>query len=334
MMSLKEDINFSLWCDFIEREFLEKQFQSLIGDKKIQGATINQAIFESSISNSVAYRQQLDMLQANGPKKIYEELALTDIKRASELLYPLHDENVEDGFISIEVDPLLCDDEAGTIEEGIRLYQTIGTDNVMIKVPATQAGYGAMKALTSQGIHVNATLVFSPEQAILCTRALNEGIKISDKKPQAVVSIFVSRFDRLCDEELESKGLPQSRLGIINAVKCYHEINKFNNKNIRTLFASTGVKSNDLDSSYYVDELLYPHSVNTAPLLTIEDWVSAGKKVPATVISEDECDEFFAQLTVKNINIEKVYETLLTNGLDSFKNSFKDLLGKLISKTH
>ncbi|RDX34000.1 transaldolase [Arcobacter sp. HD9-500m-PIT-SAG03] len=333
-MSLKEDINFSLWCDFIEREFLEEQFQSLIGDKTIQGATSNPAIFESSISNSVAYRQQLDMLQANGPKKIYEELALTDIKRASELLYPLHDENVEDGFISIEVDPLLCDDEAGTIEEGIRLYQTIGTDNVMIKVPATQAGYGAMKALTSQGIHVNATLVFSPEQAILCTRALNEGIKISDKKPQAVVSIFVSRFDRLCDEELESKGLPQSRLGIINAVKCYHEINKFNNKNIRTLFASTGVKSNDLDSSYYVDELLYPHSVNTAPLLTIEDWVSVGKKVPATVISEDECDEFFAQLTVKNINIEKVYETLLTNGLDSFKNSFKDLLGKLISKTH
>ena len=112
-MSLKEDINFSLWCDFIEREFLEEQFQSLIGDKTIQGATSNPAIFESSISNSVAYRQQLDMLQANGPKKIYEELALTDIKRASELLYPLHDENVEDGFISIEVDP---DEETADID--------------------------------------------------------------------------------------------------------------------------------------------------------------------------------------------------------------------------
>jgi len=333
-MSLKEDINFSLWCDFIEREFLENQFQDLIEDKTIQGATSNPAIFESSISNSVAYRQQLDMLQANEPKKIYEELALTDIKRASELLHPLHDENVEDGFISIEVDPLLCDDEKGTIEEGVRLYQTIGMDNVMIKVPATKAGYGAMKELTSQGIHVNATLIFSPEQAISCTRALDEGIKLSDKKPQAVVSIFVSRFDRLCDDELESKGLPKSRLGIINAVKCYHEINKFKNKNIRTLFASTGVKSNDLDSSYYVDELLYPNSVNTAPLLTIEDWVNEGKKVPSTEISEDECDEFFAQLSSKNVDMEKVYATLLTNGLDSFKDSFKDLLGKLISKTH
>ncbi|NQY93384.1 MAG: transaldolase, partial [Campylobacteraceae bacterium] len=210
----------------------------------------------------------------------------------------------------------------------------IAADNVMIKVPATKAGYGAMKALTSQGIHVNATLIFSPQQAISCTRALDEGIKLSDKKPQAVVSIFVSRFDRLCDEELESKGLPKARLGIINAVKCYHEINKFKNKNIRTLFASTGVKSNDLDSSYYVDELLYPNSVNTAPLLTIEDWVSGGAKTPATVLSEDECDAFFAQLQAKDVDIEKVYETLLTNGLDSFKNSFKDLLGKLISKTH
>jgi len=333
-MSLKESINFSLWCDFIERDFLEKKFQTLISDKVIQGATSNPAIFESSISNSVAYRQQLDMLQANEPKTIYEELALTDIKRASELLFPLHDERVEDGFISIEVDPLLCDDVQGTIDEGVRIYKTLGNDNVMIKVPATNAGYAAMKELTSQGIHVNATLIFSPQQAIQCARALNEGIQLSNKKPQAVVSIFVSRFDRLCDSELVSKGLEKSRLGIINAAKCYHEINKFSNKNIRTLFASTGVKSTDLPSGYYVDELLYPNSVNTAPLLTIEDWLVSGKKEEAKVISEDECDEFFAQLKLKNVDMPKVYETLLNDGLSSFKASFKDLLGKLLSKSH
>ncbi len=89
-MSLKESINYSLWCDFIERDFLENQFQDLIKDEIIQGATSNPAIFESAISNSVAYKQQLTMLQANLPKTIYEELALTDIKRAASLLDNLH----------------------------------------------------------------------------------------------------------------------------------------------------------------------------------------------------------------------------------------------------
>lgn len=330
-MALKEEINFSLWCDFIERDFLENQFKELIDNEIIHGATSNPAIFESAISNSVAYRQQLDMLQANPEKVIYEELALTDIKRASEILASLHDENLDDGFISIEVDPLLCDDEQGTIEEGIRLFNTIGNDNVMIKVPATKAGYGAMKALTSQGIHVNATLIFSPEQAIECAKALDAGIKESNKDIKAVISVFVSRLDRMCDAMLASKELPTSKLGIINATKCYHEVNKFKNRNIRTLFASTGVKSEELPQSYYVDNLLYPNSVNTAPLLTIEHWVNDGKKEKSKMISEEECDTFFATLKEHGVDVQNVYNELLKDGLDSFKDSFKDLLSRLVS---
>ena len=91
------------------------------------------------------------------------------------------------------------------------------------------------------------------------------------------------------------------------------------------------MKSNDLVSSYYVNELLYPNSINTAPLLTIEDWIVDGKKVATTVVSENECDKFFEQLKEKNVDIENVYDTLLNNGLESFKDSFKDLLGKLVS---
>ena len=104
-MGLKEEINYSLWCDFIERDFLENRFKEIIKKKIIQGATSNPAIFESSITNSVAYKQQLDMLQANSAKTIYEELALTDIKRAATLLDDLHKKDADDGFISIEVDP-------------------------------------------------------------------------------------------------------------------------------------------------------------------------------------------------------------------------------------
>lgn len=329
-MSLKEDINYSLWCDFIERDFLENKFKEIIEDGTIQGATSNPAIFASSIGNSVAYKQQLDMLQANNAKTIYEELALTDIKRAAFLLDELHTNDSDDGFISIEVDPTLCDDAQGTIDEGIRLNTSIGADNVMIKVPATQAGYIAMRELTSKGIHVNATLIFSPQQAISCAQALDEGIQESNKDTKAVVSVFVSRFDRQCDGELIEKGLEPSKLGIINATKCYHVINKFENKNIRTLFASTGVKGDELAPSYYVDNLIFPNSVNTAPLNTIEDWLQVGQKEASKILTQKECDEYFELLKNNGIKLDEVYKKLLDDGLDAFKVSFRDLLEKLI----
>ena len=329
-MGLKEDINYSLLCDFIERDFLENRFKEIIKKKIIQGATSNPAIFESSITNSVAYKQQLDMLQANSAKTIYEELALTDIKRAATLLDDLHKKDADDGFISIEVDPLLCDDAAGTIDEGVRLYSLINADNVMIKVPATEAGYIAMRELTSRGINVNATLIFSPLQAIKCAQALDEGIKDSNKDIKAVVSVFVSRLDRIADAELVAKGLQASKLGIMNATKCYHEVNKFQNANIRTLFASTGVKGNDLSPTYYIDNLIYPNSVNTAPLATIEDWLTDGSKVETTLISEAECNKYFDLLKSNDIKMDAIYNKLLVDGLEAFKVSFKDLLSKLV----
>ncbi len=329
-MGLKESINYSLWCDFIERDFLEGKFQDLISAEVIQGATSNPAIFESAISNSVAYKQQLDMLQANSAKTIYEELALTDIKRAAVLLDDLYKNDIDDGFISIEVDPNLCDDAQGTIEEGLRLYKQIGADNVMIKIPATNAGYIAMRELTSRGIHVNATLVFSPLQAINCAKALDEGIKDSNKDIKAVVSVFVSRFDRLIDSTLIKKGLEESKLGIMNAIKCYHEINKIKNKNIRTLFASTGVKGDELAPSYYVDNLIYPNTVNTAPLKTIEAWLKDGSKKQSEDIKEEECDEYFKLLEKNGIDLEDIYATLLKDGLESFKESFEELLKEIV----
>ena len=199
----------------------------------------------------------------------------------------------------------------------------------MIKIPATDAGYIAMRELTSRGINVNATLIFSPQQAIKCAQALDEGIKDSNKDIKAVISVFVSRFDRLMDNDLSNKGLQKSKLGIINATKCYYEVTKFENSNIRTLFASTGVKGNELNPSYYIDNLIYPNSVNTAPLATIEDWLTDGKKEQTAIMSETDCDKYFELLKDKGIKMEEVYEKLLADGLESFKNSFKDLLSKL-----
>ena len=328
-MSLKEKINYSIWCDFIERDFLENGFQDLINDNIIQGATSNPAIFEQSIRSSEAYKQQINMLQANERKKIYEELAITDIKRAAQILKPLYDKDANDGFISLEVDPTLCDDAQATVEEGKRLHTQIGYNNVMIKVPATKAGYIAMEELTSLGINVNATLIFSKEQAINCANALNKGILTSGKDTKGVVSIFVSRFDRTLDPLLENKELEVSKVGIMNAIKCYYEIEKFDNNNIRTLFASTGVKGDNLAPSYYVDNLIYKNTINTAPLATINSWIESGSKVESKTISEEECDLYFEKLSKRNIDIEIVANQLLKEGLSAFKLSFEELLKKV-----
>jgi len=177
--------------DMFEKNFLENKFQDIINDGTIYGATSNPAIFAQSITNSEAYINQIQILQANDGKKIYEQLAILDIKRAAGLLYPLYEQNPNNGFISIEVDPALCDDTQATIDEGIRLFDEIGYNNVMIKIPATTSGYEAMKHLTSLGINVNATLVFSHIQAIKCANALNDGISQSKKTPKAVISVFV-----------------------------------------------------------------------------------------------------------------------------------------------
>ncbi len=328
-MNFKKTINFSLWCDFIERDFLENEFGSLIEENIIHGATSNPAIFEQSISSSDAYTQQISMLQANESKKIYEELAITDIKRAAEILYPLHEADSDDGFISIEVDPTLCDDTMGTIEEGARLFRVIGYSNVMIKIPATEAGYVAMENLTSMGINVNATLIFTPAQAIKCAQALNSGIEKSKKETKAVISIFVSRFDRELDNLLKEKGLEPMKSGIINATKCYYEILKIENKNIRTLFASTGVKGDEFNPSYYIENLIYPHSVNTAPLGTIKEYIKRDEFNKSELLSEVGCNQYVAKLTAYNIDLERVGNKLLTDGLEAFKVSFAQMLKKL-----
>jgi len=328
-MSLKEDINYTIWCDFVERDFLENGFVDLVNNEIINGATSNPAIFEQSITTSEAYKQQINMLQANENKKIYEELAITDIKRAAEILKPLYDIDANNGFISLEVDPTLCDDAEATIAEGIRLHKQIGYSNVMIKVPATAAGYKAMEELTALGINVNATLIFSKEQAIECAKALNEGIIKSGKDTKAVISIFVSRFDRMLDSQLHKKGLETSKVGIINATKCYYEIEKFQNDNIRTLFASTGVKGDILPQSYYIDNLIFKNTVNTAPLATIEQWIENGSDIESKMFTEVECDKYFKKLEKRGISIDLVSKQLLNEGLSAFKKSFAELLKKV-----
>ena len=326
-MFLKE-ANFSIWCDFIERDFLNKGFKKLIKEGIINGATSNPAIFKSAFLNSPAYKEQKEELKGLDKKEIYEELAIKDIRDAADILMPLYKKG-DDGFISIEVDPFLCDDAKATIKEGKRLFNKINRDNVMIKIPATDAGYEAMRELTGEGINVNATLIFSKEQAEKSLKALKEGIKKSNSNTKAVISIFVSRFDRKSDNLLKKIGLKEGLFGIMNASDIYNMIEEEKEKSIKALFASTGVKGDDYEGDYYIKELLYQNSINTAPLNTIDIFLKNSSFKTKNPPSKEQIESFFKELEQNGIDRESISKELSDEGILAFKEAFRDILNNL-----
>jgi len=320
-----EDLKFSLWADFIERDYLDNEFKELIDKKIINGATSNPAIFKNAILTSSAYKEQLNSLGDISAKEKYEALAIYDISKAADILRPLYD-NKDDGYVSIEVDPSLCDNAKETIAEGKRLFKTINRPNVMIKVPATSAGYIAMEELTSVGIPVNATLIFKKEQAIACANAFKRGVYKYDKVVHTVISIFVSRIDRALDKELASKGIDVALSGIYNTASIYATIEQMGVKGCRALFASTGVKDDSLCSDYYIENLLAQNSVNTAPVDTIMAFTKNSTTKSALPIKKDIIDAHFTKIKDAGIDFEALLDTQVKEGLESFKDAFKEIL--------
>jgi transaldolase len=319
--------SFSLWCDFIERDFLKKDFLELLDTGAINGATSNPSIFKNAFLTSKAYEEDKRELKNSSAFEIYETLAIKDISLAADRLETLYQAD-SDGFISIEVDPRICFDTDKTIEQGRYLYKKIAKENVMIKIPATKEGYEAMTTLISEGIPVNATLVFSPSQSLKCLEAFEEGFKIfrtinpEKESPQAVISVFVSRFDRELDGSLSEKG----KVGIYNATKIYHQIESRGLNRVRALFASTGVKDDSYPKDYYIRELSFKNSINTAPLDAIEAYIDSGDLKIKEPVSIDTIDQFFIQVKNEGVDIDRVYEVLLDRGLKDFMNAFEKIL--------
>lgn len=326
-MYLKEE-KFSLWADFIERDYLDNEFKTLIENGIINGATSNPSIFKNAILTSPAYKQQLAELKGLDAKAKYEAVAIFDIKKAADILRPLYDAG-DDGYVSIEVDPMLCDDAQGTVDEGRRLHKTIDRPNIMIKVPATSAGYVAMKALVGEGIAVNATLIFSKEQALSCAEAFEAGQKESGSSVDTVISVFVSRIDRALDAELTEKGITPALAGNYNAAAIYSAVEAKGVARCRTLFASTGVKGNALRPSYYIDELLAAHSVNTAPVETIDAFVKGGDRVVKLPLDAAAVDAHFEKIKEAGIDFDAVVAKQISDGLEAFKEAFTEILNEL-----
>lgn len=323
-----KDLQFSLWADFIERDYLDNEFKELINSGVINGATSNPAIFKNAILSSNAYKEQLSSLVSLTPKEKYEAVAIYDIQKAADILKPLYDAN-DDGYVSIEVDPYLCDDAEATIAEGERLFSQINRKNVMIKVPATKAGYIAMSELTGKGIPVNATLIFKKEQAVECAKAFQKGVAKNGAKVDTVISVFVSRVDRALDDLLAKNGIDVALSGIYNSADIYAEVEMMKVEGCRTLFASTGVKDDSLPPHYYVEKLLAYNSVNTAPVETIKAFHANGKKERALPISTQIIEGHFEKIKGLGIDFNAVLDKQISDGLKSFKDAFKDILESL-----
>ncbi|WP_456480141.1 transaldolase [Nautilia sp.] len=312
-------MNTSIWVDYLDREFLDTTFKDWVNGGLVKGLTSNPAIFANALKKNV-YKEDLKRLKGKSAKEIYEEIAVKDIQKACDILSGLYDEG-DDGYASIEVDPRLINDAKGTVDEALRLVDKIQRDNVMIKVPVNDAGIKAIEELAKRGINVNATLVFSPNRAMQVAEAISKGPRSID----GVVSVFVSRFDRKLNPVLKEKNLAQDRVGFFNAIKIYNQIESLNLPNIRTLFASTGVKQDNLPKDYYVENLYLPHSVLTLPLDVIEA-VKNREIEESFHFQTKHIDGFFSFLTPAGINMQKVYQELFEEGVEAFEEAFENML--------
>ena len=323
-----KDLKFSLWADFIERDYLDNEFKDLIDRGVINGATSNPAIFKNAILTSNAYKEQLASLSTLDAKEKYEAVAIFDIQKAADILKPLFDKK-DDGYVSIEVDPFLCDDADATIDEGKRLYAQINRKNVMIKVPATDAGYKAMEELSASGIAVNATLIFKKEQAIKCAKAFEAGVARYGSKVDTVISVFVSRVDRALDEKLSQNGVEVALSGIYNSADIYASVEALHVEGTRVLFASTGVKDNSLAPHYYIEKLLAYNSVNTAPIDTIKAYEQNGGVEKALPIDDEVIKSHFTKVKNLGIDFEAILDKQVSDGLEQFKDAFKEIMDAL-----
>ncbi|MFC3847466.1 transaldolase [Helicobacter baculiformis] len=317
--------DFYLWCDFIERDFLETRFVDLLALKRISGATSNPSLFAQAIIHSQAYKEAMSAHKPNTPKALYEALALEDIARAADLLLPLYHQNQATGYISLEIDPFLEGDVSACVQEAERLYQTLARPNVMIKIPATPSGLEAMAHLSAH-MPINATLIFSPQQAQECALALKEA------RHTCVISIFVSRLDVALEAFLAQA--PSStaqraqlahQLGVSSAQQSYHKIQSLNLPHLYPLFASTGVKEPTLPKDYYIQALKMPHSINTAPLEALYTYYHTPSPTPHIL----EYPVLVSQLEGLGFDVDQHYQALLKAGLTSFQEAFKGLLKTL-----
>ena len=340
----------SLWLDNITRDLLnDGTLERYIAELAVTGLTSNPTIFDHAIKNSSSYDGAIRdyAIKGKSGEELFFELALEDLTRAADLFRPIHDRtNGLDGWVSLEVSPLLAHNTASTLTEARQLFARANRPNLLIKIPGTKEGLPAIEEAIFAGIPINVTLLFSPEQYRATAEAYIRGIERRieaglNPKVGSVASLFVSRWDTA----VAGKVSPEltNRLGIAIARAAYQEYLKlldsprwqraFNEGVIpqRLLFASTGTKDPKASDTLYVESLAAPLTVNTMPEATLQALADHGKA--GEVISKGTNDSALEEFTRAGVNLGALAAQLQDEGATSFVKSWNDLLNVISSKT-
>ncbi|NJK49315.1 transaldolase [Candidatus Gracilibacteria bacterium] len=360
----------SIWMDNLNRDLIQSgELKQLISNRGIVGITSNPTIFEKAIAGNQIYDEDIEagIKAGKSVQEIYETLVFEDIRNACDILAPVYEEsNGFDGYVSIEVPPVIAHDTEMTIQEARRYFQTIDRPNIMIKIPGTTKGLPAVETAISEGINVNVTLLFSVdsyvETAWSYIRGLEkraaEGKDVS--KVASVASFFLSRIDSNIDARIDAKlkaGVDtieqeaklrtiKGKVAIANAKIAYQKYKEIfgsdrwkaleekGAKVQRLLWASTGTKNPEYSDVMYVDELIGSETVNTLPPQTIEacaDHCHPDSRIESNV---DEAYQLIESLKDPDINIDlnEVMDELLVDGIDKFVTPFESLMSSLEDK--
>jgi transaldolase len=356
----------SVWLDLIRRSMLAPggEMQKLIENDGVRGVTSNPAIFEKAINGSADYDDEIRALGKQGKDAagIYELLAISDVGRAADFFRPLYDSTKgADGFVSIEVSPKLAHDTDGTLVEARRLWKALNRPNIMIKIPGTKAGLGAIRKALTEGININITLLFAVERYESVLEAYIAALEDRAKAGQpvdriaSVASFFLSRIDTLLDPQIDkaaqaggakgdiARGLPGT-VAVANAKIAYQKYDlvtagerwkKLAAKGARPqrlLWASTSTKNPKYSDTMYVEPLIGPDTVNTMPMETVEAYRDHGK--PASRIREglDDATRKIAQLREVGIDLAVATQQLEDEGVKKFIDPFEKLLASIEAK--
>lgn len=357
----------SIWYDNISRDLLHNgEIWRMVEEDGVLGITSNPTIFQQAIAGSKMYDAAIEQMLDANVEDIYEALAVADIRQAADILRPVFERTEGiDGYVSLEVSPLIAHDTTTTISEARRLFDLVDRPNVMIKIPATEAGLPAIEESIFRGININVTLIFSLESYSkvievymrALERRLDAGKDIS--KVASVASFFVSRIDALVDQMLDSniqraRGHDLDRMSANRkllgqaAVACaklayqqfreafatprFARLRQAGARVQRPLWASSSPKNPAYSDTLYVDNLIGANSVNTMPTRTLLAFKDHGRVASTLEQDVKEAEHVFDALAEVGINMELVGKTLLRDGVEQFSASFQSLMASIDGK--
>jgi transaldolase len=341
----------SLWLDNITRSLLDSgTLRQYIEEFSVTGLTSNPTIFDHAIKNSSDYDAEIaaGIRDGNSGEALFFNLALEDLTRAADLFRPVHEKtNGVDGWVSLEISPLLAHDTSATVAAARELFSRAHRPNLFIKIPGTKEGLLAIEESIFAGVPVNVTLLFSREQYLAAAEAFLRGIERRfaaglNLNVSSVASLFVSRWDVAVTNKVPDR--LRTQLGIAIAKRSYKAASEllgsdrwrrmynFGARPQRLLFASTGTKDPNASDVLYVNALAAPFTVNTMPEGTLR--ALAGRSEAPELLSRDggDCENVIAQFAKEGIDVDALAARLQDEGAESFVRSWKDLLNVISSR--